>query len=193
MKTYRGDIQSSTCVVCIKRGYVNMIELNTIMQPDCSTCRCQCDVGIFTESQIQPLAIQAASNSRKAARNGNQTDEDRGMAALGSLLRGAISNGMTQLVSSKSAITTNNAMSAAASSLSRETFTCEADMHGVQQMFGPPSTELKGTGIDVSIPLRAGKKTENEKRDYQNNLGYVFSLLPIFYSFCNSLNLFSSS
>ena len=114
MKTYRGDIQSTTCVVCKKRGFVNMIEVNTIMQPDCPTCKCQCDIGVFTESQIQPLAIQAASNKVQAARNDNQTDENRGMAALGSLLSGAISNGMTQLVSSKSIITSDNAMSAAA-------------------------------------------------------------------------------
>ena len=109
----------------------------------------------------------------QAARNDNQTDENRGMAALGSLLSGAISNGMTQVVSSKSVFTSDNAMSAAASSLSRKTFTSKADMHGVQQMFCPPTTKLRGTGIDVSVPLRVGQK--KDQRFYQNNLGYVFS------------------
>ena len=158
---HRGDIQSTMCVVCKKRGHANMIKVNTITQPDCSTCRCQYDAGFFIELQIQLLAIQATFNKVKAARNDNQTYKNRGMAALGSLFRGAISNRMTQSGSRKSAITSDNAMSAAASSLSRETFTCEADIHGVQQMFGPPSTKLKGTGIDVSVPMRARKKIEN--------------------------------
>ena len=47
MRTYRGDVTSSTCKACIKNGAAI---------PDCRYCKCQCQTSIFLEKDIQAMA-----------------------------------------------------------------------------------------------------------------------------------------
>ncbi len=47
MRTYRGDILSPTCKDCIKNG---------VAIPDCRSCKCQCQTGIFYEKDITKMA-----------------------------------------------------------------------------------------------------------------------------------------
>ena len=54
MRTYHGDIASSTCKDCKARGYVNIVE----NKPDCRTCMCQCQAGVFTMKDIDKLAVK---------------------------------------------------------------------------------------------------------------------------------------
>ncbi len=54
MRTYHGDIDSSTCKDCKVRGNVNIVET----KPDCTTCMCQCQVGVFTMKDIDKLAAK---------------------------------------------------------------------------------------------------------------------------------------
>ncbi len=47
MRTYQGNINSSTCKDCFKNG-------TTI--PNCRTCKCQCQTGIFVKKDIITMA-----------------------------------------------------------------------------------------------------------------------------------------
>jgi hypothetical protein len=49
MRTYQGDILSSTCRDCVSNGV-------TIL--DCRTCKCQCQTGIFLEKDITAMATK---------------------------------------------------------------------------------------------------------------------------------------
>ena len=53
--TFRGDILSSTCKDCIANG---------VAIPDCRTCKCNCQTGVFTEKDIQAMAIKKTQNGK---------------------------------------------------------------------------------------------------------------------------------
>jgi hypothetical protein len=54
MRTYHGDIDSSTCKDFKVRGNVNIVK----NKPDCMTCICQCQAGVFTMEDIDKLAAK---------------------------------------------------------------------------------------------------------------------------------------
>jgi hypothetical protein len=54
MRTYRSDIDSSTCTDCEIRGNVNIVE----NKPDSKTCMCQCQAGVFMMNDINKLAAK---------------------------------------------------------------------------------------------------------------------------------------
>jgi hypothetical protein len=49
MRTFRGDIASSTCKDCKARGTLSRDEDGT---PNCATCKCVCDAGVFKMKDV---------------------------------------------------------------------------------------------------------------------------------------------
>ncbi len=49
MRTYQGDILSSTCKDCVSNGAAIL---------DCRTCKCQCQTGIFLVKDITAMATK---------------------------------------------------------------------------------------------------------------------------------------
>ena len=167
MRTYCGDIKSSTCKDCIERGFVSAIMIEGRRVPNCPTCQCQCDVGMFFEKDIQAIRVATARKKEIEAREKQPDDSQRAMASLGSVLKDSVIQGINTLQSTKSTISEDNAMSATTSRLSWQTWVSEADMHAGQRFFGPPTTKLRSTGQDVGALLGGRGKGQRWK---QNNL-----------------------
>ena len=74
MRTYRGDIKSSTCRDCIERGFVSTIMIEGRRVPNCTTCQCQCDVGMFFEKDIQAIRVATARKKEIEAREKQPND-----------------------------------------------------------------------------------------------------------------------
>jgi hypothetical protein len=95
MHTFRGDILSSTCKDCIANG---------VAITDCQTCKCNCQTGIFTEKDIQAMAIEKTQKDDLHARELVPDAERRAFANLGNLLSNSIKGGIESLRSTNSTI-----------------------------------------------------------------------------------------
>jgi hypothetical protein len=93
MRTYRGDILSSTCRDCKANGTAIL---------DCRTCKCNCQTGIFTEKDVQAMAIEKAQKDEIKARQLAPETERRTLINFGALLSSSVKNGIENLRRSNS-------------------------------------------------------------------------------------------
>jgi hypothetical protein len=124
MRTFRGDILSSTCKDCIANG---------VAIPDCRTCKCNCQTGVFTEKDIQAMAIKKTQKDDLYARQLVPDAERRAFANLGNLLSNSVKSGIESLQSTNSLVNKTNVLSAAAGHLSRMQMPSEEELHAIQQ------------------------------------------------------------
>jgi hypothetical protein len=68
MRTYQGDIHSSTCKDCTENGTAI---------PNCWTCKCQCQTGIFVEKDIITMAATKLRREELKERNQVSNNNDR--------------------------------------------------------------------------------------------------------------------
>jgi len=129
MRTYRGDIASSTCKDCKARGYVNILE----NKPDCKTCMCQCQAGVFTMKDIDKLAVKRGERSELKARAKQASSDTRMRESLETIIKSSIQDGIASLKKSSSEVDDDNMMSAAAAFMSRKQFRSEEEMHAAQR------------------------------------------------------------
>jgi hypothetical protein len=165
MRTYRGDIASSTCKDCKARGYVNILE----NKPDCMTCMCQCQAGVFTMKDINKLAVKRGERSEMKARAKQASSDTRMRESLETIIKSSIQDGIASIKKSSTEVEDENVMSAAAAFMSRKKFRSEEEMHAAQRA-STLTTKLKASGKDVREILNASSACKG-KRAYRNNLG----------------------
>ena len=83
MRTYRGDIASSTCKDCKARGYVNILE----NKPDCKTCMCQCQAGVFTMKDIDKMVVKRGERTEMKARAKQASSDTRMRESLETIIK----------------------------------------------------------------------------------------------------------
>jgi len=159
MRTWRMDIASSTCKDCIANGAAIL---------DCRVCKCNCQTGIFTEKDVQPMAIAKAMKDEHQARRLVPDVQQRAFANLGNILSNSIRDSVKSLSSTNSVLDERNVLSAAAGHLSRMQMPCEAELHAIQQCV-PSTTRLYGSGEDVQQVL-SKHPWKKGKRHFQNGL-----------------------
>jgi len=118
MRTYRGDTDSSTCKDCIVRGNVNFVE----NKPDCTTCMCQCQAGVFTMEDINKLAAKHGEMVELKARMKQSNADTQMREPLETIIKSSIHDGITSLQKLSSEVDDGNVMSAAAVVMSRKQF-----------------------------------------------------------------------
>ncbi len=159
MRTYRGDVTSSTCKACIKNGAAI---------PHCWYCKCQCQTGIFLEKDIQAMANKKLRLDEMKARERVPNTDQRSLKNLGSLIVSSVSDGLKLLSSSNSRLDKNNVLSAASGHLSRMQLPSKEELHSLQQHV-PLTMKLQGTQVDVWDFANANPRKKG-KRHYQNGL-----------------------
>jgi hypothetical protein len=159
MCTYQGDILSSTCRDC---------KVNCAAIPDCRMCKCNCQTGIFTEKDVQAMAIKKAQKDEIKARQLAPETERRALINFGALLSSSVKNGIKNLRRSNSSINETNPLSAAAGNLSRLQMPSKEELHSIQQI-APLTTKLCASGGDVRQVLNANPRKKG-KRHSQNGL-----------------------
>jgi hypothetical protein len=159
MRTFQGDILSSTCKDCIANGAAIM---------DCQTCKCNCQTGIFTEKDIQAMAIEKTQKDDLRARQLVPDAERRAFANLGNLLSNSVKGGIESLRSTNSTINETNVLSAAAGHMSRMQMPSEEELHAIQNNV-PLTTKLHASGSDVWQTLNQDPRKKG-KRHSQNGL-----------------------
>ena len=159
MRTYRGDILSSTCKDCIKNGTAI---------PNCPICKCQCQTGIFTEKDIVSMGLDKLRKDELKARERLPDLEQRARVNFASILSNSVKEGFKSLSKSNSSLDKSNVLSSAAGHLSRQQMPSEEELHSLQQHI-PLSTKLRGSGADVRQALNADPRKKG-RRFSQNNL-----------------------
>ena len=159
MRTFRGDILSSTC-----KDYI----ANGAAITDCQTCKCNCQTGIFTEKDIQAMAIEKTQKDDLRARQLVPDAERRAFANLGNLLSNSVKGGIESLRSTNSTINETNVLSAAAGHMSRMQMPSEEELHAIQNNV-PLTTKLHASGSDVWQTLNQDPRKKG-KRHSQNGL-----------------------
>lgn len=159
MRTYRGDIISSTCKDCIANGAAIL---------DCRTCKCNCRTGIFFEKDVQCMAVAKAQKDEIKARQLAPDTKRRALINFGALLSNSVKNGIENLRRTDSIVDETNVLSAAAGHLSRLQMPSEEELHSIQQ-FVPLTTKLQASGGDVRQVLNANPRKKG-KRHSQNGL-----------------------
>ena len=165
MRTYHGDIASSTCKDCKARGYVSILE----NKPDCMTCMCQCQAGVFTMKDIDKLAVKRGERAELKARAKQVSSDTRMRESLETIIKSSIQDGIASLKKSSSEVDDDNVMSAAAAFMSRKQFRSEEEMHAAQRA-STLTTKVKASDKDVREILNANSACKG-KRAYRNNLG----------------------
>ena len=164
MRTYRGDIASSTCKDCKARGYVDIVE----NKPDCTTCMCQCQAGVFTMKDIDKLAVKRGEMAEMKARAKQASSDTRMKETLETIIKSSIQDGIASLKKSSSEVDNQNVMSVAAAFMSRQQFRSEEEMHAAQRA-STLTTMMKSSGMDLREVLNASSACKG-KRAYRNNL-----------------------
>ena len=161
MQTYRGDILSSTCKDCIKNG---------VAIPDCRSCKCQCQTGIFYEKDIIKMATAKLRRDELKARGKHVPDKDeRAFKNFAEILSSLVWDSIKCLTKSNSSLDERNVLSAAAALMSRKQMPSEDELHSLQKS-QPLTTRLQGSGADVRNALEADPRRKG-KRHYRNGLG----------------------
>ena len=160
MRTFRGDILSSTCKDCIANG---------VAIPDCRTCKCNCQTGVFTEKDIQAMAIKKTQKDDLYARQLVPDAERRAFANLGNLLSNSVKSGITSLQSTNSLVNKTNVLSAVAGHLSRMQMPSKEELHTIQQNV-MLTTKLRASGSDLRQTLNQDPRKKG-KWHSQNGLG----------------------
>ena len=164
MRTFRGDIASSTCKDCKARGTLSRDEDGT---PNCATCKCVCDAGVFKMKDVNKLAGRQLEARELATRDELSSKNERMRDSLQSIIRSSLVDGFSSLQSSSSCRDDVNLISSAAAAMSRKQFRSEEEMHEAQKAFAV-TTKLKASGEDVRSVLRINQKGS---REYRNKLG----------------------
>ena len=159
MRTYRGDIISSTCKDCIKNG---------VAIPNCPMCKCQCQTGIFVEKDIISMANEKLQKDELKARKSVPDKDERTHRSFAQILSSSVKQGFESLSNTKSRLDENNVLSASAGHMSRMQMPSEEQLHSLQQHI-PLTTKLRGSKADVRDACNAGSGNKG-KRFSQNNL-----------------------
>ena len=162
MRTWRMDITSSTCKDCIA---------NEATIPVCRICKCNCQTGIFTEKEIQPMAVSKAMKDDLQARQLAPDVQQRAFNNLGNILSNSIRDGVKSINSTKLVMNVTNVMSAAAGFASRMQMNSEEELHALQQCV-PITTRLHASGTDVQQVL-SHHPWKKGKRHIQNGLSVI--------------------
>jgi hypothetical protein len=165
MRTYPRDIASTTCKDCKARGYVNIVE----NKPDCRTCMCQCQAGVFTMKDIDKLAVKHGEMTEMKARAKQVSSDTQMRESLETIIKSSIQDGIVSLQNSSLKVGNGNVMSAAAVVMSWQQFWSEEKMHATQRA-STLTIKLKASCKDVHGILNASSACKG-KRAYQNNLG----------------------
>ena len=153
------DMASSTCKDCIANGAAI---------PDCHICKCNCQTGIFTEKDIQPMAVAKATKDDLQAHRLVPDVQQRAFVNLGNILSNSIRDSVKSLSSTNLVLDERNVLSATAGHLSRMQIPCEAELHAIQQCI-PSTTRLYGSDEDVQQVL-SKHPWKKGKRHIQNGL-----------------------
>ena len=159
MRTYCGDLLSSTCKDC---------KANGAAIADCRTCKCVCRTGIFFEKDIQKMAALKLRADKLKARGHVPNKDARSVMNFVGLLAGAFWDGVASLTRSKSEHSNSNIFSSAAGHLSWLQMPSEEELHSLQQRV-PLSTRLWATGRDIRDATNADPRKKG-KRHNRNNL-----------------------
>jgi hypothetical protein len=162
MRTYRGDIDSSTCKDCKVRGNVNVVK----NKPDYTTCMCQCQAGVFTIKDINKLA--AGEMVELKARTKQSSSDTRMRESLETIIKSSIHDGIASLQKLPSDVDDGSVMSAAAAVMSCKQYWSEEEMHATQRTT-TLTTKLEAFGNDVQEFLNASSALKG-KQAYRNNL-----------------------
>ena len=160
MRTYRGDILSSTCKDCIKNG---------TSIPDCRSGKCQCQTGIFYEKDIIKMATKKLRRDELKAREHVPDKDERAFKNFSQILSSSVRDGIKSLTKSNSSLDKRNVLSAAAAHMSRKQMPSEDQLHSLQKS-QPLTMRLQESGADVRNALEANPRRKG-KRHYRNGLG----------------------
>ena len=159
MRTYRGDILSSTCKDCIENGTAI---------PNCTICKCQCQTGIFTEKDIVTMGLDKLRKDELKARERVPDLDQRAHMNFAAILSSSVKQGFESLSKSNSSLDESNVLSSAAGHLSRQQMPSEEELHSLQH-YCHLTTKLRATGADVRQALNADPRKKG-RRFSQNNL-----------------------
>jgi hypothetical protein len=159
MRTYQGDICSSTCKDCFENG--------TAIS-NCRTCKCQCQTGIFVENDI--ITMATAKLRRDELEECKQVPDkndcvDKNFAQV---LSSLVQKGFESLLNSKSRLNEKNVLYAAAGHMSRLQMPSKEELHSLQQNL-PLTTRLRASGANVCHALNADPRKKG-KRHHWNGL-----------------------
>ncbi len=155
MRTLCGDIASTTCIECKVRGYVTITNGN----PDCKSCMCKCNTGVFVFSDIEKMNLKLATFAETSARKSMLDVDKQSRESLGNIFKNSIKDGISLLSTSGSEMSEDNVMVATAAAMSRRQFKSKELMHSVQKsLFGKITTKMCSTGEDVHDILNFGWK-----------------------------------
>jgi hypothetical protein len=108
MRTYHGDIDSSTCKDCKVRGNINIVDDT----PDCTRCMCQCQAGVFMMKDIDKLAAKCGIMVESKARTTKQSSFDTQIReSLETIIKSSIHDGIASLQKLSSEVDDGNVIS----------------------------------------------------------------------------------
>jgi hypothetical protein len=84
MRTYHGDIRSSTCKDCIE---------NEKAIPNCPICKCQCQTGIFMEKDIITMGLDKLRKDELKAREHVPDKDQRAHMNFAAILSSSVKQG----------------------------------------------------------------------------------------------------
>ncbi len=164
MRTYRGNIDSFTWKDCKIRGNVNIV----YNKPDCTTCMCQCQAGVFRMKDINKLAAKHGEMAELKSRMKQSSSDTQMRESLETIIKSSIHDGIGSLQKLSSEVDNGNVMSAATTVMSRKQFWSEEEMHAAQRTTSL-TMKLKASGNVVQDFLNARSALKG-KRAYWNNL-----------------------
>ncbi len=145
MRTYRGDVTSSTCKDCIANGSAI---------PKCTTCKCQCQTGIFMEEDIIPMGTNKLCMDKLKARERIPNTEKCAHVNFADILTRSVKRGFESLSKSNSELSEKNVLSASAGPMSKQQMPSEEELHSLQKDC-PLTSKLRAKGADVREALLA--------------------------------------
>jgi hypothetical protein len=125
MRTLHGDIASTTCIECKVRGYVTIANGN----PDCKTCMCECDTGVYVFSDIEKMNLRQAELAETSAKKSMPDVDERLRESLGNSFKNSFKDRISLLSTSGSEMSEDNVMAATAAAMSRRQFKSKELMH----------------------------------------------------------------
>jgi len=159
MRTYRGDIASSTCKTCIEHGSAI---------PNCTTCKCQCQTGIFMEKDIIPMGTNRLRTDELKARERIPNTDERAHVNFAEILATSVKRGFESLSKSSSDLSEKNVLAASAGPMSKQQMPSEEELHSLQKTH-PLTSRLRATGADVRVAILADPR-KCRMRHYRNSL-----------------------
>ena len=130
MRTYCGDILSSTCKDCIE---------NRTAIPNCPICKCQCQTGIFTEKDIVTMGLDKLRKDELKLREHVRDLDQCAHMNFAAILSSSVKQGFESLNKSNSSLDESNVLSSAAGHLSRQarkSYTRSSSIATSQQSYG---------------------------------------------------------